>query len=132
MLLAMNVIFIPFFFTLALTSQRISTTAGEYSMLLRMPTSLIRYAETKKTRKRSLFGRAFLAVLPVAGYLFVLSYVPVSTALESGDAIRVVLARLTVVGTVILGLLSGFGAASNAWDYYPLSSSGKRCVPDCL
>jgi hypothetical protein len=35
------------------------------------------------------------------------------------NPIQSVLARLTVLGTAILGLLSGFGAVSNAWTFLP-------------
>ncbi|KAJ8469136.1 hypothetical protein ONZ51_g9199 [Trametes cubensis] len=39
------------------------------------------------------------------------------------------LSRLTVIGTVFLGLLSGFGAIDTAWDFFPVFSRTSRPHP---
>ncbi|CDO77486.1 hypothetical protein BN946_scf184902.g20, partial [Trametes cinnabarina] len=39
------------------------------------------------------------------------------------------LARLTVIGTVFLGILSGFGAIDTAWDFFPVLTQKARPYP---
>lgn len=65
-------------------------------------------------------ARIALSIVPVIAYLFLLSWVPLPDALASADLTTNILARLVFVGTIILGLLSGFGAINNAWDFFPL------------
>lgn len=79
-------------------------------------------------RPRFLIFRVSFSFLLVGLYLFLLSRVPLPPALKSADTFTAVLARLIVLGTLILGLLSGFGAVSNAWGYLPLVSRS-RSVP---
>lgn len=58
--------------------------------------------------------------MPVALYLFLLSRIPLPDALASSDFTTTTLSRLIVLGTIILGILSGFGAVSSAWAFFPL------------
>jgi len=78
-----------------------------------------------RTRKRSIIFRGLLSLIPVVLYLFLLSWVPLPDALMSSDITTTALSRLVVVGTTILGLLSGFGAVSNAWAFFPLFSRNR-------
>ncbi|KJA24873.1 hypothetical protein HYPSUDRAFT_135640, partial [Hypholoma sublateritium FD-334 SS-4] len=72
---------------------------------------------------RALLGpRIFLSLIPVALYLLALSYIPIPPSLKSSDATTAVLSRLIVLGTIILGLLSGFGAISSSWQFLPFGS----------
>jgi hypothetical protein len=61
-----------------------------------------------------------LSLVPVILYLLMFSWVPLPEALASSDIATIALSRLVVLGTIILGLLSGFGAVSNAWAFFPL------------
>jgi len=61
-----------------------------------------------------------MSLVPVVLYLFALSYIPLPSALSSSDTLTTALSRLIVLGTALLGLLSGFGAVSNAWAFFPL------------
>ncbi|KAL1708910.1 Abscisic acid G-protein coupled receptor-domain-containing protein [Schizophyllum commune] len=72
--------------------------------------------------------RLLLNLIPVILYLFALSYIPLPAALASSGFSASVLARLVVLGTIILGLLSGFGAISTAWPYLPFVSR-KKSLP---
>jgi hypothetical protein len=65
--------------------------------------------------------RITLITLPVGLYLFLLSLIPVPTDLLVTDFITTTLARLIVVGTFVLGVLSGLGAMNNAWMFLPIS-----------
>lgn len=70
---------------------------------------------------------AFFA-LPIAGFLFLLSFIPIPAGANSSGVTGATLSRLTAVGTVILGALSGFGAVENAWRYFPRFTGKPRCV----
>ncbi|KAF9461349.1 Abscisic acid G-protein coupled receptor-domain-containing protein [Collybia nuda] len=70
-----------------------------------------------------IMGRVFLSILPVALYLVGLSQVPLPAALATTSIGAATLARLIVVGTLILGLLSGFGAMTNVWAFIPRSKT---------
>lgn len=48
------------------------------------------------------------------------------------SGISAIVSRLTVIGTVILGLLSGFGSINNAWNYLPILSQNQRCGDNFL
>ncbi|KAF8064353.1 G protein-coupled receptor 89 [Lyophyllum atratum] len=76
--------------------------------------------------------RIFFSLIPVGLYLFALSKIPLPPALAASDTFAASLARLIVLGTVILGLLSGFGAVSNSWAFVPYltSSSGEPTDQD--
>ncbi|KAF5329522.1 hypothetical protein D9619_009069 [Psilocybe cf. subviscida] len=75
---------------------------------------------------KPLFGpRAFLSLIPVALYLFALSYIPLPASLDPSDLTTAALSRLIVLGTIVLGLLSGFGAISSSWQFLPFGSRNK-------
>ena len=72
---------------------------------------------------RTLLGpRILFSLISVALYLLALSYIPIPSSLKSSDATTGVLSRLIVLGTIILGLLSGFGAISSSWQFLPFGS----------
>ncbi|KAJ7271199.1 G protein-coupled receptor 89 [Mycena rebaudengoi] len=68
---------------------------------------------------RSMLPRILFSMCTVGLYLFALSCIPLPTALSTSDRMTATLSRLLVVGTTILGLLAGFGAASSSWDFIP-------------
>jgi The Golgi pH Regulator (GPHR) Family N-terminal len=76
--------------------------------------------------------RHLLAVLaPLCVYFLLLSYVPLPDGLVSSgmsDTFTLVTARYNVLGTFILGCLSGFGSLTTAWGYFPLSCGKNRHV----
>ena len=78
-----------------------------------------------KTRKRSVIIRVFVSLTPVVVYLFLLSWIPLPDPLASSDMTTIALSRLVVLGTIVLGFLSGFGAVSNAWAFFPLFSPNR-------
>lgn len=75
----------------------------------------------------SLTPRIILALLPVSLYLLFLSYIPLPIGLKNPDYTTAALSRLIVLGTTVLGLLSGFGAVSNSWEYLPFVNR-EQCV----
>ncbi|KAG2005481.1 ICS [Coprinopsis cinerea AmutBmut pab1-1] len=79
---------------------------------------------------RSFCGpRALAYLIPVALFLFALSHIPLPTGLASKNISSSILARLIVLGTVILGVLSGFGAVNNSWQFLPSLSNRQTSVP---
>ena len=75
--------------------------------------------------------RRVLAVLaPLSVYFLLISYVPLPSDLlsEENRTLTLVMARYNVLGTVILGSLSGFGSVTTAWGYFPLSCGKNRHV----
>ncbi|KAI0944771.1 hypothetical protein AcW1_002401 [Taiwanofungus camphoratus] len=64
--------------------------------------------------------RLLLNIAPVGLFLFLLSFIPLPSALPSSNIIVTALSRLTVLGTIILGALSGFGAINTAWAFFPV------------
>ncbi|KAF8550656.1 hypothetical protein OG21DRAFT_1598765 [Imleria badia] len=59
--------------------------------------------------------RAIAFLLPVALFIFVLSFVPLPAEFTSYNPLTSTAARLVVLGTIVLGLLSGLGAVNGAW-----------------
>jgi hypothetical protein len=59
--------------------------------------------------------------IPVFISLILLSYIPTYTIQSDPPFLTRTLSRLIVLGTTILGLLSGFGAVTRAWDFLPSS-----------
>jgi len=80
--------------------------------------------------RRSFAVRCLLTVLPVSFFLFVLSYVPLPSSISETSGVPAIVSRLTVIGTVILGLLSGFGSINSAWDYLPVLSRNQKYGSD--
>jgi hypothetical protein len=79
-----------------------------------------------RPQRRSFAVRCLLTVLPVSLFLFILSYVPLPSSISETSGVSAIVSRLTVIGTVILGLLSGFGSINNAWDYLPILSRNQK------
>ncbi|KAJ7726831.1 G protein-coupled receptor 89 [Mycena maculata] len=96
LLLAYILVVVPFLLSLLLT---VGPDAGSYI--------------------RSTLPRFVFSTICVALYVFLLSLIPLPPALSSPDIISATLSRLVVLGTIILGLLSGFGAVSSSWDFIP-------------
>ncbi|KAJ8519301.1 hypothetical protein ONZ45_g3744 [Pleurotus djamor] len=81
-----------------------------------------------KSKRRSFKFRLLVNAIPVAVYLAGFSYIPLPDAVSSTDVSTATLSRLIVLGTIVLGLLSGFGALNNAWEFLPFFSRS-RSVP---
>ncbi|KAG9020473.1 hypothetical protein FS842_007299, partial [Serendipita sp. 407] len=69
--------------------------------------------------KSSIGSRIVYTGVPFLLYLFAFSYVPLPRNLAPSGIFTNAVARMTVLGTLILGLLSGFGAVSTAWSFQP-------------
>ncbi|KIJ61204.1 hypothetical protein HYDPIDRAFT_31508 [Hydnomerulius pinastri MD-312] len=67
--------------------------------------------------------RAITFLLPVALFIFALSFIPLPADLTSYNPLTATTARLVVLGTTILGLLSGFGAVTGAWGTFARKAS---------
>ncbi|KAG6816018.1 hypothetical protein H0H93_008684, partial [Arthromyces matolae] len=83
---------------------------------------LIAVGSQSASARRSSFllgPRILISLVPVALYLIALSEIPLPHALAASDSFTSYLARLIVIGTVILGLLSGFGAVNHTWSFIP-------------
>ncbi|EPS96199.1 hypothetical protein FOMPIDRAFT_161929 [Fomitopsis schrenkii] len=72
-----------------------------------------------RSRQRPSVFRVLLNFIPVGLFLFFLETIPLPSASPTSSIIATTLSRLTVLGTIILGLLSGFGAINTAWVYFP-------------
>ncbi|KZT66792.1 hypothetical protein DAEQUDRAFT_695181 [Daedalea quercina L-15889] len=72
-----------------------------------------------RSRQRPSAFRVLLNFIPVGLFLFLLEMIPLPSASPTSGIIVTTLSRLTVLGTIILGLLSGFGAINTAWIYFP-------------
>ncbi|KAJ3829297.1 G protein-coupled receptor 89 [Lentinula raphanica] len=93
--------------------------------------SILITTSSQKTTRNLPYTRILLSFIPVTLSLFAISRIPLPQVLRNDpniDLITSSLARLLVVGTIILGLLSGFGAVSSSWAYLPscISSSSTR------
>ncbi|EIN05158.1 hypothetical protein PUNSTDRAFT_146054 [Punctularia strigosozonata HHB-11173 SS5] len=98
---------------------------------LSLSLSLMTRSSSDAQRKRPTPSRIGLAFTPVIVCLFLLSYIPLpeTLSISTSEFLTTALARLVVLGTVILGLLSGFGATSNAWAFLPALARVKRDTP---
>ncbi|EMD35045.1 hypothetical protein CERSUDRAFT_85781 [Gelatoporia subvermispora B] len=83
-----------------------------------------------QARQRPSFGRILLNTIPVCLFLFFLEYIPLPEGLHSSSFIATTLSRLTVLGTIILGGLSGFGAMTAIWTFLPLFGLNKGLPSD--
>ncbi|TFK71222.1 hypothetical protein BDN72DRAFT_958254 [Pluteus cervinus] len=72
-----------------------------------------------------LWSRILISSIPVFVFLFAFAQVPLPESLGMYGALTTTMSRLVVLGTIILGLLSGFGAVSNSWDFLPGLSHSK-------
>ena len=59
--------------------------------------------------------RVITILFPVALFVFILSFIPLPVELTSHNPLTATTARLVVLGTTILGLLSGLGSVNGAW-----------------
>ncbi|KIP06559.1 hypothetical protein PHLGIDRAFT_72510, partial [Phlebiopsis gigantea 11061_1 CR5-6] len=75
------------------------------------------------------FARLGLFAVPIGVFLFLLSFIPVPTGAASSGITGSVLTRLTTVGTILLGSLSGFGAVDNASRFLPWFSRSNGFAP---
>lgn len=57
-------------------------------------------------------------LFPVASFVFFLSFIPLPVGLMSHNPLMINTARLVVLGTTILGLLSGLGSVNGAWSAF--------------
>lgn len=79
---------------------------------------------TYRAETPSLFNvRAVTFLLPVAAFVFVLSFIPLPPDLTSHNPLMTTTARLVVLGTTILGLLSGLGSVNGAWSAFARKTS---------
>lgn len=87
-------------------------------------------APGRLSRRRSIPTRIVMALVPYSFYLFALSLIPLPESLITTipGLLSIALSRLIVLGTFIIGLLSGLGAARNAWDHMPIFSRKRRYV----
>ncbi|KIL64585.1 hypothetical protein M378DRAFT_186676 [Amanita muscaria Koide BX008] len=69
--------------------------------------------------------RIAISFIPVIALLFAIAHIPLPKGLTSHDTMTSILSRLIILGTIILGLLSGFGAISNSWGFIPFFSNSK-------
>jgi The Golgi pH Regulator (GPHR) Family N-terminal len=79
----------------------------------------------RKSQRPIIRARFFLSLVPVITYLFAFSHIPLPASLASSDTTTIALSRLIVLGTIILGLLSGFGVISNSWRFLPFISQSR-------
>ncbi len=80
------------------------------------------------TRQQILSPSLALYLVPNILFLLALSYIPLPNGMPTHTVLASTLSRLTVSGTVILGLLSGFGAIYTAWDFFPVFSRSAKCA----
>jgi hypothetical protein len=77
------------------------------------------------------YRRVVAVLAPLFVYFLLLSYVPLPDDLVTSgksDTFTLVTLRYNVLGTFILGCLSGFGSVAAAWGYFPLSCGKNRHV----
>ncbi|KAJ6578695.1 G protein-coupled receptor 89 [Mycena vulgaris] len=80
---------------------------------------LLTVGSDSSPRIRSILPRIVFSTVTVAVYLFALSCIPLPVPLSESDRMTATLSRLVVLGTIILGLLAGFGAVSSSWAFLP-------------
>lgn len=88
--------------------------------------------------RNSLASRATLTAIPFIFYLVAFSQIPLPSHLDTSSKQSIYLyhsivtnlgitmnaiSRTTVLGTLLLGLLSGFGAVTTVWSFYPFGRS---------
>ncbi|KAH8836157.1 G protein-coupled receptor 89 [Flagelloscypha sp. PMI_526] len=103
-------------------------------LLVPISLSLCITLSTSDSPRNFTFVSAIFSIIPVLLYLLLLSYIPLPPGLfvnNTMDFTTSLLSRLVVLGTIVLGLLSGFGAVSNSWEFIPpaLRGAGKNTIP---
>ncbi|KAL1943310.1 hypothetical protein VTO73DRAFT_4385 [Trametes versicolor] len=81
------------------------------------------------TRQQILSPSLALYLVPNVLFLLALSCIPLPDGMPTHTVLASTLSRLTVIGTVFLGLLSGFGAIYTAWDFFPVFSRNAKSQP---
>ncbi|KAH9969412.1 Abscisic acid G-protein coupled receptor-domain-containing protein [Lactifluus volemus] len=114
-----------------LINWRISLYALLLNIILVIPVSLCVVCTTSlNSTSVTVKYRHIVAVLaPLLVYFLLLSYVPLPDALvfsEGSNTFTLVTARYNVLGTCILGSLSGFGSMATSWGYFPLRCGRNR------
>ena len=71
-------------------------------------------------------ARVALALIPYALYMFLLALIPLPENLGSKTIVSAALSRLIVLGTFIIGVLSGIGAARYIWEHIPVFRASER------
>ncbi|KIO00063.1 hypothetical protein M404DRAFT_153718, partial [Pisolithus tinctorius Marx 270] len=95
---------------------------ASFSMVLTYRTADL--TPIRPTETPGLFNfRAITFLLPVAAFVFVLSFIPLPPDLTSHNPLTATTARLVVLGTTILGLLSGLGSVNGAWSAFARKTS---------
>ncbi|KAI9435725.1 Abscisic acid G-protein coupled receptor-domain-containing protein [Lactarius indigo] len=101
-----------------------------FNIIMLIPVSLCVVSTAPLNSTSLAFSRRRILVVlaPLFVYFLLLSYVPLPGALptEENRTFTLVTARYNVLGTVILGSLSGFGSVTTAWGYFPLSCGKNR------
>ncbi|KIJ25365.1 hypothetical protein M422DRAFT_216812 [Sphaerobolus stellatus SS14] len=85
---------------------------------------------SKGSGRRRLLSHLILTGLPYSVYLFVISHVPLPANMQHPEFSTSTLARLVVVGTIILGLLAGFGAVSAFFTYFQFSRARRETISE--
>ncbi|KAI9454650.1 Abscisic acid G-protein coupled receptor-domain-containing protein [Lactarius psammicola] len=103
------------------------------NIIMLIPVSLCVVSTTPLNSASVTFSRRRVLVVlaPLSVYFLLLSYVPLPGVLvsEENRTFTLVMARYNVLGTIILGSLSGFGSVTTAWGYFPLSCGKNRKTP---
>ena len=77
-------------------------------------------------RHKRIFGvRIVISFIPVMLLLFAIAHIPLPQGFTPPDIMTSALSRLLILGTIILGVLSGFGAISNSWGFIPFLASSR-------
>lgn len=116
LLLTIILVLIPLFTTLILTIG-VSSKSGMFLYPQQLP--VLTHLRSDQVSRKRLLPRVFLSILSAMLYLFAVTYIPLPASLASSDILMTALSRLIVLGTIILGLLSGFGAVSSSWAFIP-------------
>ncbi|KAF8588091.1 hypothetical protein K439DRAFT_1630121 [Ramaria rubella] len=80
--------------------------------------------------RRSFKSQIVLTGVSYGIYLVLLSYIPLPQGLSSPELTTATLARLVVLGTIILGVLAGFGATSAVFTYFQIALANREAVSD--
>lgn len=112
---------------------RISLYTLLLNIIMLIPVSLCVVSTTPSNSASLAFSRRHVLVVlaPLSAYFLLISYVPLPGNLlsEENRTLTLVMARYNVLGTIILGSLSGFGSVTTAWGYFPLSCGKNRKTP---
>ncbi|KAG6374112.1 G protein-coupled receptor 89 [Boletus reticuloceps] len=88
------------------------------TIIVLIPASLYMVVAYRSESPSLLNIKSVAFLLPVAFFIFVLSFIPLPADLTSHNLLTSTTARLVVLGTLDLGLLSGLGAVNGAWGIF--------------